>query len=204
MPEYLTWGLLFIAAYLLGSLPVAYVLVYFNHEVDLRQEGSSNIGAMNAYEVTGSRALGVTTAVLDALKGAAAVLLPMFIQGLVPSQMFLLRSTALLGAVAGHNYNIWLSFSSGRLAGGKGLAAAGGGLLLYMGWLVPLWGLLYAAGLLLFEMWKGYREIIAGNVFALAVLPIPAYLIYDGPGLLTVLLLLLLILPKHVRQVMDL
>lgn len=204
MPEHATLALLFAAAYLVGSLPVAYVLVYFNQEVDLRATGSSNIGAMNAYEVTGSRALGATIALLDALKGAAAVLLPMFIHGLVPSHMFLLRSIALLGVVTGHNYNIWLSASSGRLAGGKGLASAAGGLLLFMAWLVPLWILLYAAGLLLFEMWKGYREIIAGNVFALFLMPLPAYLIYDTQGLFTILLLLLLILPKHIEQVRQL
>lgn len=204
MPDFLSTALLLVAAYFVGSIPVAFILVKVARGGDLRDLGSSNIGAMNTYEVTHSRLLGISVGLLDALKGFAGVLLlPIFIDGGPSAQPQILRSVALLGIVAGHNYNLWLSIGSGRLEGGKGLAAAGGGLLVFMAWLIPGWGLLYAVGLLLCEQWRGERKIIVGNVFALLTLPLPGYFLYGSEGLWTCLLVAGLILPKHVQQVYD-
>ncbi len=203
MPDPASPLLLFVGAYLVGSIPVAFILVKLTRGGDLREMGSSNIGAMNAYEVTHSRPLGVMIGCLDALKGAAAViLLPIAFEGSVDP--FPPQAIALIGVVAGHNYNLWLSIGSGELEGGKGLAAAGGGLLFFMPWLAPVWAGLYAVGLLVCEQWRGERNIIMGNVFALLMLPVPGYLIYGWEGLSTSLLVVLLILPKHVRQMREL
>src|SRR5579872_2924341 len=61
-----------VIAYLLGSIPFGYLLVRMFHGEDVRQSGSGNIGATNVSRK--SPALGVLTLLLDALKGAAAVL----------------------------------------------------------------------------------------------------------------------------------
>lgn len=203
MPDFSTLLLLLAGSYLIGSIPVAFLLVSSNYQMDLRKKGSANIGAMNSFEVTGSRALGITIGVLDALKGAAAVMLP-FILSVPPPYLPVSHGITLLGVVCGHNYNLWLSITSRRLEGGKGLAAAAGGLLVFMTWLLPAWALLYGLGLLLFEQWRGRRDIIAGNVFATCLLPLPAFLLYNTYGLLLGLGLQLLILPKHARQVINL
>lgn len=201
------WYLLlacFGGAFLIGSIPVAYLVVHLTHRLDLTRRGSGNVGAMNAFEVTGSRWVGVSIGIGDALKGVIAVAVGMWMLGVESPSPAPLPLAALAGVVAGHNYNPWLSLQSGRLEGGKGLAAAGGGLLVYEPLLVPVWAGLYAAGILIYGLWVGTRRIIAGNVVALTLLPLPAYLLYGTEGLLVALVLALITLPKHRAQVRDL
>ena len=62
------------AAYLLGSIPVGYLLVRIFKRQDIRTVGSGNIGATNVLR-SGSKGLGAATFVLDVVKGALAVLL---------------------------------------------------------------------------------------------------------------------------------
>ena len=64
-----------IAAYLLGSIPVGYVLVRLFRRQDIRTLGSGNIGATNVLRSEG-KGLGAATFALDVLKGAAAVPFP--------------------------------------------------------------------------------------------------------------------------------
>jgi acyl-phosphate glycerol 3-phosphate acyltransferase len=73
--------------------------------------------------------------VIDLLKGAAAVLAGRWIGGEEPAGAM----AAALGAVAGHNFPVWLGFK-----GGRGLATAAGAALLLIWGLVPLWCLLWA------------------------------------------------------------
>ncbi len=59
-------------AYLLGSIPFGYLLVRIFRGEDIRQTGSGNIGATNVAR-SGAKGLGIATLVLDAIKGALAV-----------------------------------------------------------------------------------------------------------------------------------
>lgn len=104
--------------YLLGAIPTAYLLVRARFGSDLRREGTGNIGAMNAYEVTGRRWIGLATALLDIAKGALAVLLAYHFAGGAEA-----ASAALVAATFGHCYNIFIK------GGGRGLAVAAGGYL---------------------------------------------------------------------------
>jgi len=95
--------------YLLGSIPFGVVLTRLAGVGDLRRIGSGNIGATNVLR-TGRKGLAALTLLLDALKGAAAVLLA----------GYFLPGTDQLAAVAallGHLYPAWL-----RFRGGKGVA----------------------------------------------------------------------------------
>lgn len=95
--------------YLLGSIPFGVILTRVAGAGDLRALGSGNIGATNVLR-TGHRGLAALTLVLDALKGAAAVL----IAGAAwPGS----ESLAATGALCGHLYPLWL-----RFRGGKGVA----------------------------------------------------------------------------------
>jgi acyl phosphate:glycerol-3-phosphate acyltransferase len=98
-------------SYLFGSIPFGYVLVRVFHGQDIRQSGSGNIGATNVSRT--SPWLGVLTLLLDACKGAAAVLIT---RALFPDQTVLLGLAA-LAAIAGHIFPVWLKFR-----GGKGVA----------------------------------------------------------------------------------
>src|SRR6201996_9675284 len=62
-----------VAAYLLGSIPTGYLLMRFFRKQDIRTLGSGNIGATNVMR-SGAKGLGAATLLLDALKGALAVL----------------------------------------------------------------------------------------------------------------------------------
>ena len=109
------------AAYLLGSIPTAWLLARRRLGQDLRQLGDGNVGAENAARVLGYRA-GIIVAMVDVGKGLAAILLARVVAG---DDYFL--PVALLGgwtAIIGHSWPVWL-----RGAGGRGAATAAGALL---------------------------------------------------------------------------
>ncbi len=190
-----------LVGWLLGSVPTAYLVVKHRHGLDVRFEGSSNVGANNAYRTTGSRRIGGLVLVLDAVKGLAAVAAGWAVAGAFGApDVFWPKSAALLGAIAGHNYNLWLSLSAARLVGGKGLATAAGGFLLLMPLLVPLWGVLFLVGRWAFAAWRGVRDSIPGNVVATALVPFAAWGLYGAAGFAVVLAFAALVLPKHVGQ----
>jgi glycerol-3-phosphate acyltransferase PlsY len=111
-----------VAAYLLGSVPVGYLLVRFFRHEDIRTVGSGNIGATNVLR-SGGKWLGAATFVLDVLKGASAVWIAALVAStLVPSmQERNVEALAALCAVIGHMFPIWLRFK-----GGKGVATGFG------------------------------------------------------------------------------
>ena len=119
-PEILSLVLIFAFGYLLGSVPFGLLLVKLTGGGDLRQIGSGNIGATNVLR-TGNKALALATLLLDAGKGAVAVLLARHFQ--------LNEQLAGVGAFLGHLYPIWL-----RFRGGKGVATMLG---LYLAWAWP-------------------------------------------------------------------
>jgi len=115
--------------YLLGSIPFGLLLTRLAGKGDIRDIGSGNIGATNVLR-TGSKWLALLTAILDCLKGTAAVLLSRQLFGPDTS------AVAAAGAMVGHLYPVWLTFK-----GGKGAATLFGVLLA----LLPMAALVYAA-----------------------------------------------------------
>src|SRR5690242_3347403 len=113
---------------LLGSIPFGLVLTKAAGLGDIRRIGSGNIGATNVLR-TGKKGLALATLLLDAGKGAAAVLL-----GAAWSPEMALVAAG--GSLLGHLFPVWIGFK-----GGKGVATAGG-VLLALAWPV---GLLAAA-----------------------------------------------------------
>ena len=115
--------------YLLGSVPFGLILTRLAGKGDIRQIGSGNIGATNVLR-TGSKLLALLTALLDCLKGAAAIV--------IASRLFGEEAglAAAAGAMIGHLYPVWLKFR-----GGKGAATLFGVLLV----LLPIAAAVYAA-----------------------------------------------------------
>jgi glycerol-3-phosphate acyltransferase PlsY len=104
------------AAYLLGSIPFGLLLGKLFGAADVRKAGSGNIGATNVARVAGPLA-GILTLLLDAAKGALAVLLA----ARLTNDGALWMMIAGLCALVGHCFPIWLGFR-----GGKGVATAAG------------------------------------------------------------------------------
>lgn len=101
-------------AYLLGSIPSALIVGKIGYNIDIREEGSGNPGATNAFRVLGVKA-GSIVVLADILKGTIATLLPLFFDVEI--------SRLLIGifAVLGHTYPVFA-----RFRGGKAVATSGG------------------------------------------------------------------------------
>ncbi|MTJ03706.1 MAG: glycerol-3-phosphate 1-O-acyltransferase PlsY [Sediminimonas qiaohouensis] len=112
------WAVL---GYGLGSIPFGIVLAWMMGLGDLRKIGSGNIGATNVLR-TGNRGAAALTLLLDASKGAVAVLLARALTGEAAAQL------AGLAAILGHCHPVWL-----RFRGGKGVATFLG-LMLALSW----------------------------------------------------------------------
>lgn len=134
----LEWGRLALFAaggYLLGSIPFGVILTRLGGAGDVRSIGSGNIGATNVLR-TGRKDLALATLLLDAGKGAAALLLAKYLLGGVSPSAEIAGAVAGGAAFLGHLFPVWLKFK-----GGKGVATFFG-LLLAAAW--PL-GLLAGA-----------------------------------------------------------
>ena len=121
-------GLLIVAAllaYLLGSIPFGILITRAMGLGDLRAIGSGNIGATNVLR-TGNKRAAAATLILDAAKGAVAVLVARFAVGEDAAQL------AALSSFLGHLFPVWLRFK-----GGKGVATFLG-TLLALDWRVGL------------------------------------------------------------------
>ena len=100
-------------AFLLGSLPTAYVLGRLLGRTDVRQHGSGNDGALNAYRQLG-KGSGLLVLAIDAGKGALALYIGQRI-GAPDIAIYVAAVTIVLG----HNFSPFLGFK-----GGKGAATA--------------------------------------------------------------------------------
>ena len=154
-----------VLGYLLGSIPFGLLLTRAVG-IDIRSIGSGNIGATNVLR-TGNRWMALATLILDAGKGAAAVLIARyFLTSGADSQLaanFIVYGAG-VGAFFGHVFPVWLGFK-----GGKGVATYIG-VLLAWNWLV---GLIFCAVWLLIAVARRYSSLAA--LTAAATAPIFAY-----------------------------
>ena len=142
-----------VGAYMLGSIPSAYLIVRLARGIDIRRVGSGNMGALNAFRHAGPAA-GAAVLLFDTLKGILAVSLPWLTE--LPDEGLYLTATAV---VAGHNWPIFLG-----LRGGKGAATVMGVSFAIMPWLTSIAvAFAIAAGL-------ATRNVVAGAAMGLLVL----------------------------------
>lgn len=129
-------ALILVGSYLVGAIPFSLLVGKLFYKVDLRLQGSGNLGATNVYRVFGWKA-GLSVAILDIAKGSAAVGLAALLTPaeFVSMQQDWLLIVAAMAAVAGHSYSPYIRFK-----GGKGVATAAGALLFVtpMAWMFLL------------------------------------------------------------------
>jgi glycerol-3-phosphate acyltransferase PlsY len=144
------------AGYLVGSIPTAYLIVR-QAGLDVRTQGSRNVGALNAYNVTQSKKTGIVVGILDGVKGLAVALAA----GQILGGSFWIQSLALSGAIIGHNYPIWLRFH-----GGRGLSTAAGGMFAIGISYTIVWCLTW------FILFKIIKNVLNANLIAIILAPI--------------------------------
>jgi glycerol-3-phosphate acyltransferase PlsY len=158
------------AAYLLGSIPTGYLLVRLFRHQDVRSVGSGNIGATNVLR-SGGKLLGVSTFLLDMLKGSTAVWLGALLAArLAPAEPVRnMEALAALFAVLGHMFPVWL-----RFRGGKGVATGFGVFLVA----APTSAL--AAIAVFFVVLFLSRYVSLASILGAASFPIFAWLLVQG------------------------
>ncbi|MBK8020408.1 MAG: glycerol-3-phosphate acyltransferase [Chloroflexi bacterium] len=117
--------LTFLCAYLLGSIPTAYLIGRLRG-VDIFKIGSGNMGATNVIRATGRVTWGGLVWFFDSAKSVVAVLIGL---RLMPDALALATVISSVAVMVGHNWSIFVAFITGKFRGGKGAAAAFGTLL---------------------------------------------------------------------------
>ena len=172
MPDFVLSIALVLGAYLVGSVPTAYLVGKWVAGIDVREYGSGNVGASNVSVHVGKKWV-VPIALYDVfVKG----FLPVYVAGASLLDLGAATQTATgLAGLCGHNWPVFLKFS-----GGRGIAAGLGSLIGFGFPLFVLWatipGVLFTltpwrdssiswllATLLLpiWALWAGYGEWVA-------------------------------------------
>ncbi|MBF0387156.1 MAG: glycerol-3-phosphate 1-O-acyltransferase PlsY [Candidatus Omnitrophica bacterium] len=158
----LNWFLIAVVSYLLGSIPTAFIFGKVMKGIDIREHGSGNMGATNAFRVLG-KLPGSAVLILDMLKGLIPVVL---VAGwLSPGVEG--RIVAAVSVVCGHNWTCFLGFK-----GGKGVATSAGVLI---GLTIALPAVRWPVGLCLLS-WLGCflatAYISVSSILAAILLPV--------------------------------
>ncbi len=157
--------LLILGAYLLGSVPAAYLAAKWSRGIDIRRYGSGNVGASNVLKVVSKRwAIPVT--VFDIGKGALTVWVAQQLELGAAQQV-----TVGVVTVIGHNWPVFLGFSGGRGA----LTIAGVALIL-----VPVLMLILLVIVFLLAL---FQQMALGAVLAIASLPIFSWFLAQPLGI---------------------
>jgi glycerol-3-phosphate acyltransferase PlsY len=161
----MTW-LLLLAAYLVGAIPTSYLVGKLARGIDLREHGSGNLGATNAYRVLGWRAA-MPIFIVDIAKGW----FPAFWFPRWDGQPALTWALAYgAAAIVGHVFSVYVG-----VRGGKGVATSAG-VFLALAPRAVLVGLVVWATLVYAT---GYVSL--ASVTAAAILPL-AVLLFQGVG----------------------
>lgn len=176
--------LLLAGAYLLGSVPTG-LLLGKAYGIDVRKEGSGNIGATNLYRTVG-RKVGVMTLVGDCLKGMLPVLAAKFSS--LPADY---AAWVGLAAFLGHVFSVFLKFR-----GGKGVATA-------LGVFLAMSPLAVAVALGVFVvLMLVWRYVSLGSIAAAAVMPIAVWALNGGRVMsIVTMLIAVIVIVRHLENI---
>lgn len=151
-------AVIFVTAYLIGSIPTGYIIVKTFTGQDIRTIGSGSTGATNVKRVMGKKWFFITL-LLDAFKGALPVVLAKFFATTFTG-IGLLPVVAAIAVILGHSKSIFLKFTGGKSV------ASGVGTILALNWQV---------GLMIALIWSiityASKYVSLGSIIALAVSP---------------------------------
>ncbi len=146
---------LLLVSYLLGSMPTSYLIGKYFHGLDLREHGSGNLGATNAFRVLGAKSA-LPVMLIDVGKG----FVPVWLFPRLVGEGFGWTLAFGSAAIVGHMFSVWVGFK-----GGKGMATSAG---VFLG-LAP-WAVL--AGLALWcVLTFGTGYVSVGSIVTALALP---------------------------------
>jgi glycerol-3-phosphate acyltransferase PlsY len=154
MPEVIKFASLLIGAYLLGSVPAAYLVAKWTRGIDIRKYGSGNVGASNIVRIVSKR-WAIPVIIFDVGKGAVMVGAAQLLGLGIAEQV-----TVGLVAIIGHNWPVFLHFNGGR------------GALTTLGVIFALTPLLALILLVVAFLFYPFRQLALGTTVAMAALPL--------------------------------
>ena len=171
-----------IAAYLVGAVPIGWLVARAFGVGDIRRHGSGTIGATNVLRTAG-RLPAIVTLLGDVLKGYLAVVLGTTLGGGDPA----VSAAAAVAAVTGNCWSVFLGFR-----GGKGVATGLGALLYLAPWAtlaaVPVFVVIVAS----------FRYVSLGSLLATVCVPLGALLLgYPRASVVATLLIAVIIVGRH-------
>ena len=143
--------------YFIGSIPTGFIILKLFHKKDITLEGSGNVGAMNSYDVSGSKKTGIFVFFIDFLKGVIPAIIPLYFLDISFDFMYI----PFAALIVGHNYSIWLKFK-----GGRGLATAAGIFAVVNYWIVIIWCVIFVIANLI------KKDVHIGNIVATILMPV--------------------------------
>ena len=190
--------ILYLSAYLIAGIPFGYLLAKQFAGVDIKKEGSGNIGATNVLRVVKekdpvlAKKLGAITFFLDAIKGVVVILIAKMLGA--PESV---QWTIAVLAVVGHCFSAFLFFE-----GGKGVATGFGVLLVMM----PI------PALIAITVWliagKGLKISSLSSLIGLVAFLIVSYIMYpEVPGIgshAPIWIIALIVTYKHIPNIVRL
>lgn len=104
-----------IFSFLLGSIPTGYLLIKRNYGIDIRTQGSGNIGSTNVKRVGGTK-ISILTQIGDIVKGLFPVAVGMIVFKFttIPIEKDLFLSLVAISSILGHDYTPFLGFNGGK------------------------------------------------------------------------------------------
>lgn len=147
-----------VVSYVLGSVPNGLILGKSIWGIDLREHGSHNIGATNAWRTIG-KAAGISIFLLDLLKGAIGAGF-----GLYLGESALVGVVCGILAIVGHSWSVFLGFK-----GGKGVATGLGVIAMLMPMVTAIVFLVW------FAIVYFTRYVSLGSIVAAALVPVLSY-----------------------------
>ena len=165
MLEVINFASLLVAAYLLGSVPAAYLVAKWSRGIDIRKYGSGNVGASNVVRIVSKR-WAIPVIIFDLGKGALMVWAAQLLGLGIAEQV-----TVGLAAVVGHCWPVFLRFNGGRGA----MTTIGVAFIL-----IPWLALILLAVAFLFSP---FRQLALGTTVAMAALPLCIWLLNQPFGI---------------------
>lgn len=168
--EFMAWaymmGIVFIIAYLIGSIPTGYIIVKAKTGKDIREIGSGSTGATNVKRVLGTPYFFLVM-VLDALKGALPVVLAA-LYVTFKAEIGIPPVIAAVAVIIGHSKPLFLGFKGGKSV------ATGVGTILALNWVV---------GLIVAAIWGAItytsKYVSLGSIIAVICAPILMYVFHQ-------------------------
>ena len=149
--------LLIIIAYIVGSVPAAYLVAKWRRGIDIRRYGSGNVGAANVL-ATVSKRWSIAVTIFDVGKGALMVWVAQLLDLGVTQQV-----TVGIAAIIGHNWPIFLRFQ-----GGRGIFTTLG-VITMLSWKMGLIALVFP------YLFAPLRQVSLGVLLILVILPIVSW-----------------------------